>query len=295
LNIGFNRSYEIAEPAGEKLDIIVIRGAEITRSMPPGHLNAIFIKDASKLKQETWREAIEEAVNQGAFIFWNHPGWKGQQADGIARWYDEHTEIYEKGWLNGIEVVNEREYYPEVHRWCIDKNLTMMSDSDIHFPINLDYEPRTGDHRPITLVFASDKSQTAIREALLDHRTVVYTGNELVGNPRFLSEIFDKSVTYHPSVLNLTGREEKFVQIKNSSDVSYELELNNKSDEISFPGEITLWANSVSLLPLRAREKNVDLNKEFVLDYTVKNLKTAPGENLSVELKLNVKVTPVDE
>ena len=61
LNIGFNRSYEIAESAGEKLDIIVIRGSEITRRMPPGHLNAIFLKDASKLKQETWREAIAEA------------------------------------------------------------------------------------------------------------------------------------------------------------------------------------------------------------------------------------------
>ena len=31
------------------LIIMVINGSEITRNMPPGHSNAIFIKDANKL------------------------------------------------------------------------------------------------------------------------------------------------------------------------------------------------------------------------------------------------------
>jgi len=293
LNIGFNRSYEIAEPAGEKLDIIVIRGAEITRKMPPGHINAIFISDAEKIKKETWQEAIEEAADQGAFIFWNHPGWKGQQNDGIAKWYDEHTEIFEKGWLHGIEVVNSYEYYPEVHQWCIDKNLTMLSNSDIHNPLNLDYETFTADHRPITLVFATERSEAAIKEALLDNRTVVYMGNELIGKAEYLKAIYDESVTYRPVALELTGREEKFVQIKNTSDVNYMLQLNSESENISFPEEVTLWANSVSLLPVRANRKDVEMNKEFILNYTVKNLKVAPDAGLTVELKLNVKVIPV--
>ena len=38
-----NRSYDIAEGAAEKSKLTVIRGAEITRSMPPGHINAVFI------------------------------------------------------------------------------------------------------------------------------------------------------------------------------------------------------------------------------------------------------------
>lgn len=33
----------------------------------------------------------------------------------------------------------------------------------------------------------------------------------------------------------------------------------------------------------------------FILKYTVKNLKVAPDAGLPVELKLNVKVTPVIE
>lgn len=44
-----NRSYEIAKELAKPYDLLVIRGAEITRRMPPGHANAIFISDANKL------------------------------------------------------------------------------------------------------------------------------------------------------------------------------------------------------------------------------------------------------
>ncbi len=91
-----NRSFEIARPHGEALQLLVIRGSEITRDMPPGHLNAIFLSDARALEVEHWRDAVAEAHRQGAFIFWNHPGWTGQQPDGVARWYPEllhHAEL----------------------------------------------------------------------------------------------------------------------------------------------------------------------------------------------------------
>ena len=42
-----NRSYDIAHGTASKSKLTVIRGAEITRSMPPGHINAVFIEDAS--------------------------------------------------------------------------------------------------------------------------------------------------------------------------------------------------------------------------------------------------------
>ena len=122
IKIDYNRAYEIAKPEGEyKLDIIVIKGSEITRGMPPGHCNAIFLKDASKLKTDNWKDAFLAAKEQDAFIFWNHPGWKAHQPDGIPRWYDEHTWLLENGMLNGIEVINERDYYPLVFQWCREK------------------------------------------------------------------------------------------------------------------------------------------------------------------------------
>jgi predicted metal-dependent phosphoesterase TrpH len=106
-----DRSFEIAKPYGDRLALTVIHGSEVTRDMPPGHLNAIFLRSSVPLEAETWREALMAAHEQGAFIFWNHPGWTGQQPDGVARWYPEHTELVEKGMLHGIEVVNSRSYY----------------------------------------------------------------------------------------------------------------------------------------------------------------------------------------
>ena len=59
-------------------EIIIIDGAEITRDMPPGNCNALLINDANKLVQESYIDTFREAKKQGAFIFWNHPNWKGQ-------------------------------------------------------------------------------------------------------------------------------------------------------------------------------------------------------------------------
>ncbi len=174
-----DRSFQIAKPLGDRLRIRVIRGSELTREMPPGHLNAIFLEKVEAVEKETWREAVQAASSQGAFIFWNHPGWHGQQPDRVARWYPEHSELHEGGMLHGIEVVNARTYYPEAHRWCLDKKLTMLSNSDIHNPLNLDYHVQQGDHRPLTLVFATDSTLEAIKEALFDRRTAMLSNSDI--------------------------------------------------------------------------------------------------------------------
>ena len=77
----YNRSWKIAEEYGKKHGIIVIPATEITKGMPPGHFNALFIKDAAPVMNADFKLAIEEAVGQGAFILWNHPGWRAQQPD----------------------------------------------------------------------------------------------------------------------------------------------------------------------------------------------------------------------
>ncbi len=46
-----NRGYAMASQRAEGTGLIVINGVEITRSMPPGHSNAIFVKDANKFSQ----------------------------------------------------------------------------------------------------------------------------------------------------------------------------------------------------------------------------------------------------
>ena len=100
-----NRSFEIARASAQETGLLVISGSEITRSMPVGHINAVFLTDSNTLLSETaaaksaadpseysrltgqWpaENALRAANAQGAFVFWNHPDWTDQAPDGIAR------------------------------------------------------------------------------------------------------------------------------------------------------------------------------------------------------------------
>jgi hypothetical protein len=287
-----NRSYEIARPHGESLAVTVIRGSEITRDMPPGHLNAIFLTDATRLDVPEWRDAIKEARAQGAFIFWNHPGWDGQQPDGVARWYPEHTELMGNGWLHGIEVVNSREYYPEAHRWALEKGLTLLSNSDIHNPLNLDYDVHDGDHRPLTLVFARDAGVEAIREALFDRRTVVYSGDRLIGEERFLKPIFEASIRVLQQPLEFKGKQSKNLQIHNASDIPYELEMVAKPEDLSVPTRIVLAPRRTVLFEVHSLVTTRSEDLEVKPVYRITNLLVAPEQGLEIELPFRVRLRP---
>ena len=227
-----------------------------------------------------------------AFIFWNHPGWTGQQADGVARWYPEHTELMDKGWLHGIEVVNSREYYPEAHQWALDKGLTLMSNSDIHNPLNLDYDVHDGDHRPLTLVFARDPSAEAIREALFDRRTAVYSGDQLIGEARFLKPIFEASIQLMQQPLRFKGKQTKNLQIHNASDVPFELELVTSANDLSVPAQITLPPRRTVLFQVRSQSATLSAEREARPRYRIKNLLVAPGKGLEMELPFAVRFAP---
>ncbi|MBM3420291.1 MAG: histidinol-phosphatase, partial [Bacteroidetes bacterium] len=75
----YNAAWKITRTYAAERNIILVNGTEITRSMPPGHFNALFVTDASKLNKDDFMKAIEEGIKQGAFIHWNHPGWKAQE------------------------------------------------------------------------------------------------------------------------------------------------------------------------------------------------------------------------
>jgi hypothetical protein len=290
-----NRAFEIAKPLGDQLAVTVIRGSEVTRDMPPGHLNAVFLRTSVPLDTETWRDALKAAHEQGAFIFWNHPGWTGQQPDGVARWFAEHTELVEEGLLHGIEVANAREYYPEAHRWCLEKDLAIISNSDIHAPLNLDYHVHDGDHRPMTLVFAKDASLEAIREALFARRTAAYSGNMLIGKEEFLRPIFERSVeVLNPSITVEAGGR-AWMQIRNDSDVRFELTGGGSESGVSVPTDIVLSANRTSLVGIRAAEETPPGVVRLGLPYAVSNLLVEPETGLPYELLVEVEVVPAAE
>lgn len=285
------RSYEIARPVGDELDVMVLKGSEITREMPPGHLNAIFLTNSSLLAVSKWQDAVAAAHEQGAFIFWNHPGWQPQLKDGKVTWYPEHTELIAQGKLHGIEVVNGRDYVPEAHRWALDKNLTMLSNSDIHAPLNLDYHVHDGDHRPLTLIFARERTPSALKEALFDRRTAVYSGDRLIGKEEFLRPIFDRSVQVSKKQITLKGNDGLYIQIRNSSDIDYKLEGNGDLPMMHFPWWLTLPAHKTVLLEVKRRDEAAEGTHVLKVPYKVTNLLIAPEKPLPVDFAFEVTFT----
>jgi hypothetical protein len=283
-----NRSYDIAKPRAIGLNLSLIKGAEITREMPPGHFNALFLNDAALLDKPEWQDAIKAAHTQGAFIFWNHPGWSGQQPDGKARWYDEHTELENSGMLHGMEVVNASEYYPEAHQWCLDKNLTMLGNSDVHGPIDMNYDSHKGKPRPVTLVFAKEKTPAAIKEALFSRRTAVYYNNTLIGKREYLEPIFYNSIQILNSTVVLKGKNREYVQISNDSEMDFELTIAGDILELDVPSTFTIHGGKTVIMAIRSKEEIYQGEKSIQLPFRVKNMKITPEEELSVVLELNV-------
>lgn len=218
-----NIAYNLAKSKAEELNILLVPGAEISKEVPePGHFNALFVEDVNKLINDNPMLQIEEAINQGAFIMWNHPGssWIRPIKDTTQFW-DFHTKILAKGWLHGIEVFNTDEWFPIALDWCNKNELTVFSNTDIHTPINYWYDlSEVGSHRAMTLVFAEARSLQAVKEALFKQRTVGFFGNTLVGNEELLTTLFQASVKL----------KKPFRQIKRNGKTIYFAELENPTD-----------------------------------------------------------------
>lgn len=279
-----NRSYEIALREASSHNLLIIRGSEITRSMPPGHCNAIFIQDANKMLIADSIEVFREARRQNAFIFWNHPSWTRQRTDGVATLTDMHKRLLKDKLLDGIEVVNERTYSDEALQIALDNNLTIMGTSDIHGLIDWEHNVPEGGHRPVTLVFAKTQTEKAIQDALTARRTVVFHKNLLIGRDEFLVPLAESclkidSASYEPKSTVLS------VRIANNS--SCEFTLQNKSGYTFHEhGDlITIKPGSTETISVKT------LNKLPVirLRFTVLNAINAPNSHPSITLQQSVR------
>jgi len=278
-----NRSYEIAKPLADQKGIILIRGTEITRKMPPGHLNAIFITNANLIERDDWLDACREAKDQGGFVFWNHPGWKAQQPEKIL-WWSQHTRLLEAGILGGIEAYNSHEFYPEAFKWAQEKGLTLLANSDVHGPIDDSYNPSTS-HRPVTLVFATEHKAESIKYALENQRTAIYFEDQLVGDRKFLTPIFYASIKILTDYVHLDDKMVRFLQIHNSSDLDFILKSQQTAIGFTFQKDVVLKAHSTTMIEVNGTSVEIKNQPKLKLEYEVTNLIIAPGESLHVVLE----------
>lgn len=224
---------EIAKKHAKGKDLVVIAGAEITRWMPPGHFNVLFIKDANKLVKNDFLSVVEEAVSQDAFIFWNHPGWVVHQPDRVVRWYDIHQTLVNRGWLHGIEFSNYHEYYPAVAGLAKKHHLTFLANSDIH-SLTQKVFLKDHAHRPLTLVFAKTKSEQDIREALFAHRCIALSDDDFLAGPEdLLKNFITACLTYKI--------EESKILLINKAELPFKIkDTNNNIYSVPPLGNITL-------------------------------------------------------
>ncbi|MDX2248546.1 MAG: Sb-PDE family phosphodiesterase [Bacteroidia bacterium] len=277
-----NRSHEIAVKEANG-NLVVVRGSEITRSMPPGHCNAIFITDANKLLIEDPLAVFREAKKQGAFVFWNHPNWTAQAKDGVARLTDMHKQLIAENLLHGIEVVNDVTYSAEALQIALDHNLTIMGTSDIHGLVDWAYQVPEGGHRPITLVFATEKTEAAIKEGLVNRRTVVWYNNTLIGREAQLMPLLNacvtiKSAAYQDQSSVVT------VTLENHSDAEFILSSFGDYTFHAHDDVVMVAPNGITEVQVKTLEKM----KSFDLKFSVLNAITAPRTHPELTLKVKV-------
>jgi hypothetical protein len=150
------------------------------------------------------------------------------------------------------------------------------------------YDSCKGEHRPMTLVFAKEKTEESIKEALLAHRTAVYYKNILVGDEQHLKAIFEKSIQILNADATIKGKDKAFVQIHNNSDLDFELVADGSAESITAAGAITLDRDRTTLLTIAGKQKDHSRTEKIRIPYKVKNLVVAPDENLRIELAIDV-------
>jgi hypothetical protein len=279
-----NRSFEVGAQAAKPYGLTLVNGSEITRSMPPGHNNAIFIKDANKLLMDDPIAVFKEANQQGAFVFWNHSNWIAQQRDGISKLTDMHRQLIGDKLLHGIEVVNDLTYSAEALQIALDNNLTIMGTSDIHGLVDWQYGIADGGHRPLTLVFATDKSETSVKEALFAGRTAVWYNNLLIGREMYLVPLIQASLSVVKA--NYQGISSVVdVDIKNTTGVDFIL-VNQSPYSLHTNDDVVIVK---AYDTTRIEVKTLEQLENFNLTFKVMNGIVAPKTHPNIDLNVTVK------
>lgn len=283
-----NRVYQLTQEYAKDNNLIIINGSELTRNMPPGHFNAIFIKDANKLLVDDPIEVLREAKRQGAFIFWNHPNWVAQKPDGVAELTEMHHQILNEGLMHGIEVVNDLSYSERAFQIAKDHNLTILGNSDVHGLVDWHYKLDEGGHRPISLVFAKERSKEGIKEALENRRTVAYFKNTLTGESHYLIPLIEASLYLKniEAIETWAGTSQVYtLEIENRSSMNYILENSSQYGLYSHTSVIELKAKQSTVIQIKNKE---NLNS-FDLTFKVLNAFIAPKVHPEIKIPITIE------
>ena len=208
-----------AQHYGKRYGVLVIPGVEISRHPDQyGHFNALFIKDANKIYDPVVEKSFRKAKAQGALIMHNHPGWRRSTTD-RNEW---HQMVYQEGLIDGIEIINGRGSWPKLLNRCAEENLFVGAGSDSH--TTTFYR----DHfRTCTLIFAKECTEEAIKEAIVERRTLAYGVDNVMGDAKLLADLFNASVV--AKVISVSESGEKTISVTNTSSIPYHIRKGKKN------------------------------------------------------------------
>jgi len=285
--------YKLAKPAAEASGIILIPAVEITKEVPPGHFNALFINDFNRFAETMdlehprdgsfIRKALDEARRQNAFIFWNHPWYQVPNSESI--WFPIIDSLYNEGYIDGIEVVNATKYDPIILGWVQSKNLANIANSDLHRSSDYGGESRV---RTMTIVFAKERSAESIREALDNRRSVSYCyGGMMIGDKHFLNEMFHRSVEIKAEG---DGKNSGVLIIRNNSSIQFDLQFINRDGL-----RISTFTGGLTVPPLGETAVNISYSEGFAqrnvfnIGIKVNNFEVAPDTRLETSFQITMK------
>lgn len=262
--VDMNYHIEAAQGTACGLGITLIPGIEITRDPKEvGHFNALFTTDNNLIPDDDPLQAVRNAKKQNAIVQINHPGW--------ARTDNDYTVVAEaaikEGLIDGVEVFNSYEFYPEVIERAVAAGYYVCCGSDLHITSYERYG-HYGKLRDMTLILAKDSSLESIREALEAKRTLAYAYGDIAGSEELLKDFFKAACSV--KVISSASNGWKRLQITNNSSFPYVLQLPRSTVDYTLDAFTSItWSVQGEELPV-----------------TVSNMWYGDGKHPSVSLEI---------
>ena len=261
--VDLNFAVRESQSAAKNKGLLIIPGTEITRNgTTVGHFNALFTTDNNLIYNVDPVQAVRNAKAQGALVMHNHPGWRKTSLE----YTETEKTLYEEGLIDGVEVMNFHEFYPGIVDRAREKGLFIAANTDVHGATAHDHG-LSGFNRPMTLIFAKEKTLESVREALEAKRTLAYGFGAVCGEEQLLKDFFAASVKV---TVNRIGTQNVYLTVTNMSSITYVLKRGD--------------SNQVKLAPFHSMQFSMPKTRE-TFDLTVLNMYSSKDAHPTVTLK----------
>ena len=263
ISVDLNASVRLAQDQARKLNMLLIPGAEISRPYKTvGHLNALFTTDNNAIPAEDPLQALRNAKAQGALVQFNHPG-TGRTSLDLTEF---EINAYKEGLIDGIEIFNNNGFYPKAIDRALEKGLYMSGNSDVHPTTDIAYSDATLS-RNITLILAKEKTMEAVKDALVNRRTIAYGFDQIAGEESLIKDLFNACVT--AEFVRVDSKGNTIFNLTNMSSLVFAASINGSNPH---------WIAPFSTIPMKI--------KSDVIELKILNMWCGEGKHPVIEVKL---------